>query len=201
MILHNLKATNRLRAYRAVYLTFMAALYAERTMQEESIGGQTSETLALTAKLIHLFTGERVLLSELVREDNATANKCLELKQRYDAYLPIGEALNMDAKLTDAIVKSVAHRPGFGMQKIYHPVYINVAHDIMKYMAGGMTEEEFLAKIKQQTEYSIPVRLDTRLLIRMMMAVQKEFYRISTLQYCRKRKKIIDEFLPSINKL
>lgn len=199
MKLQDLKSKNKLRVFRAGYLTVMFSYYTQRLLKESILGNSTYENLEKTAELINFLTGDNVTAASLWCDDSVTADECIELKRQYDSGTELAPSLGIPLDLLDALMNSFEHDPKFTTFKLNCPMWSYVMSTCIDYMDGRITHEEFIS-IMQHYQGSSLFMVDFRRIIRAMRMVEDEVIRIAVLQTVRRYQNAI-QYVPALENL
>lgn len=169
-----MKTKNKERIYKIGFLTGLYDYHAQRMLNEESLRNPSDyATNEAAAGMINFFFGTEISPAKLYRDKSETANKCIELKEKFDELLENVTSLEIMTKdQISSAIKYFESTPEFFMMRFKYVIWAPFMTQAIGYASGVISENEFVKVLDFYQSKKFPLNFDLKTMISCMQRME-----------------------------
>lgn len=170
----NMKTKNKNRIYRIGFLTGLYDLHAQRMLNEESLRDPSDYAAnEAAAGMINFFFGTEISAANLYRDNSETANKCIELKEKFDELLENVTGLEILTKYQiSSAIKYLETAPEFFMMRFKYVIWAPFMTQAIGYASEVISKNEFIKVLDYYQSKRFPLNFDLKAMISCMQRME-----------------------------
>ena len=170
----NMKTENKVRIYRMGFLAGLYDYHAQRMLNEESLRDPSDyATNEAAAGMINFFFGTEISPANLYRDNSETANKCIELKEKFDELLE--NVTDLEIMTKDQISSAIKHldtTPELFMMRFKNVIWAPFMTQAIGYASGVISERKFIKVLDYYQSKEFPLNFELKIMISCMQRIE-----------------------------